>query len=231
MHFTLCVLILMLTSCTSFYNAFYTDPEKCLTEADQNNPFDVIIVPGYPSDSGNIHDFTAQRVVWAKYLLDHGYTNNIIFSGGAVYTPYVESIIMLEYAKQIGIDPNKMFAETKAKHTTENVYYSCLMADSLGFKRIAFATQPAQSSFMKPYRRKFKLDYGFLPVVSDSIQYFNFTFDENAAKKAFVLNFESIMDNESFFKRVNGTRGKAVKKDMKRRKKLKKELNKSEKKR
>ena len=63
---------------------------------------------------------------------------------------------LVNYKNLTVIKSEDVFVEMKAEHTTENLYYGCRMAEELGFKTIAFATQPAQSSFMKPFKRKFK---------------------------------------------------------------------------
>lgn len=217
-------LFIALSGCNLYYNAFYTDPEKCFPIAYKKGPYDVIIVPGFPSDSGKINGILAERLNWANFLYKNGYTKRIIFSGSAVYTPYVEAEIMRLYAMQLGIKSEDIFVETKAEHTTENLYYSCRMAEELGFKTIAFATQPAQSSFMKPFKRKFKLKVDMLPVLTDSIKKFSYTFDSINISKLFIKDFVSIEKKEGLIKRLNGTRGQTVKKEMRRVRKLKKRL-------
>ncbi len=215
-----------LSSCNLYYNAFYTDPEKCFPLACKKGPYDVIIVPGYPSDSGKINGILAERLNWANFLYKNGYTKRIIFSGSAVYTPYVEAEIMRLYALQLGIKSEDIFIETKAEHTTENLYYGCQMAKELGFETIAFATQPAQSSFMKPFKRKFKLNVDMLPVLTDSIKQFTYAFDSIKVSKLYIKDFVSIEKREGLIKRLNGTRGQTVKKEMRRVRKSKRRLNK-----
>ena len=161
--------LLMFSSCNAYYNLFYADPIKCFEFAKQKKPYDVIIIPGFPHDSGKVNSVLCQRLSWACYLYKNGYTKNIIFSGSAVHSPYVEAKIMRLLALNMGIKDEHIFIETKAEHTTENLYYSTILANKLGFNSIAFATQPAQASFMKPFKRKFKLQLDFLPVVTNCI--------------------------------------------------------------
>ena len=142
------VSLVALCSCNAYYNTFYTDPTKCFEIAKQKKPYDVIIVPGFPHDSGKVNMVLSQRIKWAFYLYKNGYTKNIIFSGAAVHSPYIEAEAMKLIALQTGIDSNHIFTEIKAKHTTENLYYASVMANNLGFKSIAFATEPAQCSFI-----------------------------------------------------------------------------------
>ncbi|MES2513052.1 MAG: YdcF family protein [Bacteroidota bacterium] len=213
--------ILLFSSCNAYYNAFYADPQKCFDVAKQKKPYDVIIVPGFPYDSGRVNMVLSERVKWANYLYKNGYTKNIIFSGGAVHSPYVESKVMKLLAIQTGIDAKHIFTETKAEHTTENLYYSSMMADSLGFKNIAFASEAAQCSFMKPFTRKFKLTVDFIPVILDSIVRLPTRLAPIADSLVLVNNFVSLKNRESKLKSLRGTRGHKVKIEMRRAKKLK----------
>jgi len=206
------ILLIALTGCKAYYNAFYTDPTKCFKIACSKKPYDVIIVPGFPHDSGTVNGILNERIKWTNYLYKNGYAKNIIFSGSAVHTPYIEAKIMRLLALQSGIKDENIFIETKAEHTTENLYYSCVLADELGFKTIGFATEPAQSSFMKPFRRKFKLKLDFVPVVTDSINSIPLKpIDESSA---FVSNFIPLKKREGALKSLLGTKGQRVKKEI-----------------
>ena len=85
------------------------------------------------------------RILWPKYLFENGITKNIIFSGAAVYNPYVEAKIMKMYAESLHIPSANIFIETQPEHYTENVYYSILMAKQMGFKNIAVTTDQYQA--------------------------------------------------------------------------------------
>ncbi len=65
--------------------------------------FDVVIVPGIPFRNGRWNDTMKGRVLWSYALYKSGIAKNIIYSGGAVYTPYYEARIMGLYALQLGI--------------------------------------------------------------------------------------------------------------------------------
>ena len=156
LKFTLLVISLILQSCQWYYKTFYTDPDKCFEQATKVKPYEVVIVPGFPSDSAKINKTLSDRIYWANYLYVNGYAKKIMFSGAAVHTPYVEARVMKEYALQMEIPEKDILLETKALHSTENLYYSYRDAQSLGYTKIAFATHPAQASFMKQFRRKFK---------------------------------------------------------------------------
>lgn len=112
-------------------------------------PFDAIIVPCYPYKStGRDTMLVNFRLYWAKELYDKGIAKNIIFSGAAVHTPYVEGTVMKLMAEALGIPAEHVFAETEALHTTSNARLGKKMAKQLGFKKIAMATDPYQFSYM-----------------------------------------------------------------------------------
>ena len=105
------------------------------------------------------------RIWWAKHLYDSGFTRNIIFSGSAVYSPFVESIAMKVIADSLGIPADHLFSETKAEHSTENIYYSWKMAKQLGFTKIALATDPFQSRMLRSFIRKYCPEVREIPIV------------------------------------------------------------------
>ncbi len=214
------VTLLTFSSCEAYYHLFYTNPSICFKEASLKKPYDVIIVPGFPHDSGKVNMILAERVKWAYYLYKNGYTKNIIFSGSAVHTPYIEAKVMRLLALQIGIKDEHIFMETKAEHTTENLYYSFVLAQNLGFNSIAFATEPAQASFMKPFKRKFKLKLDFLPVLTDSLLTLKIQLKPIDESSAFVLNFVPLNQREGVIKSLRGTRGHRVKKEIRKAKKI-----------
>jgi uncharacterized SAM-binding protein YcdF (DUF218 family) len=200
------------TSCV-----FFGPSEKKLYSlAEIKKPYDVIIVPGVPFDSvlGDWNFAMKGRVYWSAYLYEKGIAKNIIYSGAAVYTPYVEAEIMRMFGEQLGIPAEHIYVETKAEHSTENVYYSYYLAKNLGFEKIAIATDPFQAKMLKGYPGKIKLKIDFIPFVMDSLR----TMEKKSsikidAEKAKMKGFSSIADRQSRFKRIWGTLGKNVKRD------------------
>lgn len=212
----------LLTNCNAYYNLFYADPAKCFAEGVLKKPYDVIIVPGFPHDSGKVNLILAHRIKWAYFLYKNGFAKNIIFSGGAVHSPYVEAEVMRLFAIQLGIKKENIFTETKAEHTTENLYYSHVMAKELGFKTIAFATECAQASFMKPFKRKFKLDLDFLPVI-DTLIPLDISLIPLDESSAFKPGFIALKERESKLKSLRGTQGHRVKVAIRKAKKIKRQ--------
>jgi uncharacterized SAM-binding protein YcdF (DUF218 family) len=187
-------------------------PERDLVKAENVKPFDAIIVPGVPFKNGSWDSVMKARVIWSYILYKDGYTKNVIYSGSSVYSPYYEGIIMGLYAEQLGIPRSHIFYETQAQHSTENIYYSYLLAKKQGFKSIALATDPFQSSMLRSFTRKrFETQVYHLPFVTDTLERYNYlnpTIDPAPAKCA---DFVSITRRENFFQRLRGTMGKDIK--------------------
>jgi hypothetical protein len=207
---TLVVLTLTLSGCT-----FSRYANKSYEYAEKMKPFDAIIVPGLPYDGENTSSVLEMRMLWAKYLYDYGFTRNIIFSGSAVYTPFVESIAMKVMSDSMGIPSNFTFSETEAEHSTENVYYSWKMAQGLGFKKVALATDPFQAVMLRSFVRKHTPGVEIVPVVFDKIDMDNFSLPQIDTTSSFRRDFVSIKEREGFFERLRYTLGKRVKEEKK----------------
>ena len=199
----LVIAIVSIASCGSTRKAFINTQSQM--------PFDAIIVPGVPFDTA-WSDIMRLRVLWSYHLYNQGYAKNIIYTGSAVYSPYVESRIMAEYAKKLGIPSENIFTEEQAEHSTENIFYSYYMAKDLGFENIAVATDPFQSKMVKSFAKRKKLDVAYVPVIFDTIHAYyndvNISIDPTWAE---VENFVSLPERESFWKRFAGTMGKNLK--------------------
>lgn len=180
--------------------------DKALTHA----PYDAIIVPGYPFEGNNWHDIMRTRVYWSKYLLEKGYATHVIYSGSAVYSPYIESVVMKLYAIGLGIPANKIFTETRAEHSTENLIYSYRLARAQGFKKIALATDPIQSVLLMKFAEDKVADLQFLPIrynLLDSVYQKDPLIDPSTA---YVDNFIALPEREGFFERLRGTMGEGI---------------------
>ena len=201
---------LLLTHC-SFKHYAKKSYEKAVVE----KPFDVIIVPGVPYEKENTTSVMKMRIFWAKQLYDSGFTKNIIFSGSAVYSAYVEGIAMKVIADSLGIPPDHTFSETKAEHSSENVYYSWKMAKEMGFQKIALATDPFQSRLLRSFTKKYCPGVKAIPIVFDRLQVDDSPMPVIDVTAAFRNDFVSIKDRESFWQRFRGTLGLRVKDEVK----------------
>ena len=186
-------------------------PRKAFAMAARFKPFDAIIVPGVPFVNGRWDSVMKARVLWACELYRCGYAKNIIFSGAAVYSPYKEAVIMGLYAQALGVPADVMYYDTLARHSTENVYYSYLLAKKLGFKTLALATDPFQSIMLRSFTRKrFESPIYHIPFVTDSLKEFNKTNPVIDPQPAHVSEFTSIVEKESLRSRLRGTFGKDI---------------------
>ncbi len=169
-------------------------------------PYDVVIVPGIAYDTlkQQTNGFNA-RIIWAKTLFDRGVTKNIIFSGAACYSPYVEGQTMKLIAEAMGVPAAHVFAETKAEHGKENVYYSYLLAQKLGFKKVALAADPYQAFFLEGFIQTNLPEMGILPIAVDSLKKLYLPLPAIDASPAFVKDFVPLNKRESFGTRIKHT--------------------------
>lgn len=203
-------LLLLLNGCV------ITNPAKYYAAAEAKKPYDAVIVPGVPFN-GVAWDSTMKlRVHWAVHLYEQGITRNIIFSGGAVYTPYVEANIMSLYAQQLGVPADRCHLDPLAEHSTENLFYGWYKGRELGFTRMAVATDIFQSKMTKSFGKKMKRRLGavidIIPVVWDTrkgpLNLSDPVIDPASARVHGT--FISILEREKFWKRFRGTIGKNV---------------------
>lgn len=195
---------------TLSYCSFKRFAKNSYAEAKKEKPFDAIVVPGVPFEKKEISTTMKMRILWAKHLYDSGYTKNIIFSGSAVYTPFVEALAMKQIADSLGVPAEHLYAEVKAEHSTENAYYGWKMAKEAGFKKVALASDPFQAALLKRFTKKYCPGMKIIALVPGSIEMETKipTVDTLAFHKK---DFVSIKDRESFWQRFRGTRGKRVK--------------------
>ncbi|MCB0698870.1 MAG: YdcF family protein [Chitinophagales bacterium] len=199
------VVTIFLVGCISLKRG----PNKAYNQVKEHNlTFDAIIVPGIPYDGKNWDTVMKARVIWSWILYKNGVTKNIIYSGSAVYSPYYESKVMGLYAEQLGIPKEHIFYDTIAKHSTENVFYSYLVAKQNGFKRIALTTDPFQSALLQGYTRtKMSTPVYHMPFVIDSLKVYNNITPSIDPEPARKKDFVSITNQEPAFKRFMGTMG------------------------
>ncbi|HRO43992.1 MAG TPA: YdcF family protein [Flavipsychrobacter sp.] len=186
-------------------------PQTALNNASNMKAFDAVIIPGIPFKNGSWDSIMKARVLWSYILYKNGYVKNIIYSGGAVYSPYKEAVIMGLYAQALGIPKENIFYDTTARHSTENVYYSYLIAKEKGFKSLALATDPFQSFMLRGFTRKrFGTPIYHVPFVIDSLKAYAWLNPSINPEPAQVENFVSITEEEGMFKRFRGTMGRDI---------------------
>jgi uncharacterized SAM-binding protein YcdF (DUF218 family) len=172
--------------------------------------YDVIIVPGVPYNDAYWTKILLGRIYWSNYLYKNGIAKNIIYSGSAVYTPYIESKIMAMYGKELGIPEENIFVETNAEHSVENIYNSYQIAKEMGFTKIALATDPFQSRMMKGPSKRMNVEIDFIPFSFDILETMEINELDIDEEKAYVEDFVSLEERENFFERLKGTIGKNI---------------------
>ncbi|HOZ96911.1 MAG TPA: YdcF family protein [Niabella sp.] len=199
------LLLVCLQACISYRER----PTKLFTEVVQHEEsFDAGIVPGVPFKNGQWDSIMKGRVLWAVNLYQKGIIRNIIFSGGAVYSPYFEAKIMSLYAQEMGVPVSCLFSEIRVEHSTENIYYSYELARQQGFKSIALVTDPFQSSLTKRFtRRRFATHIQHIPFMVDTIRKLNHVEYAIDPSSAYAPNFKSLTERENGWKRFRGTLG------------------------
>jgi hypothetical protein len=107
-------------------------------------PFDVVIVPGCPSEEdGSLSRCQMARAVWAARLWEAGWATHFITSGSAVHSPYVEADALAAALTELGVPADRIYLERNALHTDENMVYSMAIARRLGFRSLAVASNSA----------------------------------------------------------------------------------------
>lgn len=206
------MVLMLYSSCMMLQsNGIYKQEKK-------NGAFDAVIIPGVPYQDSAFLNVMNLRVRWAEYLYKNGMTKHIIFSGSAVYTPYVEAYVMGLMAKKLGLPDSIIFYETKAEHSTENLYYGYHLAQSLGFKRIAVASDPMQTYLLSQSNEQFKItDIHFMPMSRDFMKSTRglAPIEVDASSLRINEGFVALPDRKNSRQRFRGTLGNGVRKAMK----------------
>lgn len=203
----------------AFFNFFLTaswvfNQKKYLNKARENGPFDAVIVPGIPFKNGEWSKIMELRIGWSKYLYEEGITKHIIFSGGTCYTPFNEAKVMKAYGIAIGIPEDAIIIETQAEHSVENVFNSYLIAREKGWTKLALATDPFQSSQMKPMlrdmKRKKNQQIDLIPAYLKLFKTLEHPKPKLDLSHLEEDSFVPLTEKESFGTRLKGTMGQNI---------------------
>ncbi len=201
--------VLLLTSC--FFLG--PTPRKRLKHAESIKPIDVVIVPGLPLYHGKIDTLLKSRILWSHYLYKKGIVKNILYSGNAVYTRWIEGSSMALFANQLGINNEHILIDTIAEHSTENLFYGYHQAKQMGYKTIAIATDPFQCAMLHKFAKKnFNENIYFIPIVYDSIKSMMGINSEIDTTLTVKKNFVPITERMNYKNRLKGTAGKNINK-------------------
>jgi hypothetical protein len=182
-----------------------------ISNKSKNLCYDIIFVPGVPINDKKWGRSLKTRMHWSKYLFEQGIAKNVMYSGGAVHTPYVEAEVMKLYGEAIGISKEHIYTEILAKHSTENVYYCYKKARKLGFLTFAIASDWLQTKTLHIFAH-YKVDpnIGTLPMTKAFLKVMEPLMTDPVIdyREAFVKDFIPIKDREDFWKRFKGTQGR-----------------------
>ena len=207
--FFLCSIImaLSLSSCLLFQPSAKKLTRRALTAHAQ---YDAVIVPGVPFNAPKWDMTMEMRVMWGVHLYKRGLTKKIIMSGSSVYSPYVEAQIMKLYAIEMGVPEEDIIVESKAQHSTENVWYSYKLAKSMGYETIALSTDPFQTRMVYRFGKRRLKHLKYLPVIFDTLR----TLPRDSLSIKYephkLKNFKPITETQSLWYRLMGTMGKHI---------------------
>lgn len=176
------------------------NPEKIIrrefSATEAHKPYDLLIVPGYPyhPDSG-WHPIMKTRLLWSVYLMKNGFAKRVMYSGGAVYTPYSEGKIMALFAEKLGVPPEQILTEDYAEYSVQNVYNARQIAKEKNWNNIAVATDFSQSLRFIQFRRYSRIKYDILPLLPGKID-LRIPEPKIEYRKAFKHNFVSITERK-----------------------------------
>lgn len=211
MHKKLIILLISLI-CFSDCSLFVPSTRKLNKRSLKKYPqYDAVIVPGVPFNEPEWDKPMLMRVVWAVHLYKRGFTKNIIMSGGAVYTPYVEAKIMKQYAIALGVPEDHVFVEDKAEHSTENVWYGFKLAKKLGFENVALCSDPFQTRLLHRFAKKRVKGLEFLPTILDTLRTLSHATPVIEYKHLKLdSTFIPLPQRESKWRRLKGTQGRNI---------------------
>ena len=109
--------------------------------------------------------------------------------------------------------PDIEVPEIKAEHSTENIYYSYRLALKLGFKSMAFASDPVQTKMLRKFTHtRVHPDIALIPVVYDIVNELDLRTNEPIidAQQAYVKGFTALKERENMRQRMKGTSGTRI---------------------
>ncbi|KHD35372.1 hypothetical protein NL50_13760 [Clostridium acetobutylicum] len=135
---------------------FYKSPITKL----RRDSFDVIIILGFPDlQNGKPSPIMRERVIKAVELFNKGYANKIICSGGGVYNKYIESDVMANFAKSLGIPNGCLIKEDKSRNTYQNIQNSIKIMENKHWSSAIVVTSPWHLRRSNYFLSKFNIAY------------------------------------------------------------------------
>ena len=109
----------------------------------QQKQFDVILVLGNPAkDDGSIAPLAESRVLEGIRQYRAGVAPRLLMTGGAVQNQFVESQVMLEFARSQGVPASALLAEGESRNTIQNAFYSYKIMQAHDWTSALVVTSP-----------------------------------------------------------------------------------------
>jgi uncharacterized SAM-binding protein YcdF (DUF218 family) len=109
----------------------------------QRTQFDVILVLGNPAaENGSITPLAKSRVLEGIRQYRAGVAPRLMMTGGAVRNKFIESQVMLRFARSQGVPESALFAEEDSRNTIQNAYYSYRIMQAEGWTSALVVTSP-----------------------------------------------------------------------------------------
>ncbi|PIQ89394.1 MAG: hypothetical protein COV72_03365 [Candidatus Omnitrophica bacterium CG11_big_fil_rev_8_21_14_0_20_42_13] len=151
----------------------------------------IVVFAGGVGESGQPGQGYEERVNYAVELYKRGFSDNIIFSSGAVST-FPEPYVMKALAVSLGVPEDKIILEDKAASTYENVKFTDKILDANNWRRIILISSPYH---MRRVSLVFKKVAGTKKVIyspSQSQFYSRLDFDAKGKKILSKITFRQI---------------------------------------
>jgi hypothetical protein len=139
----LCPVDSMIDSYPGQYPNQPNDPQP-LASACITAKHDVIVVLGCPNDeTGAPSACQIARADIAVALMEAGFGDRFITTGGAVYNEWVEAETLRDLLVERGVSPDRITPEPLAEHTDENIYFSTRIMEEQGLaSAVVVSDQP-----------------------------------------------------------------------------------------
>ena len=134
------------------------------TETWQLKHSDVIVVLGCSANKdGTPGSMMRARVLSAVKLFKEGWAPQIMFTGSAAHTQFVEANVMAGLAKSEGVPADKIILETKARNTAENAFFSYQLMKERGLNSAVIVTSPEHLLRSNVFFSRYPIDYCMSP--------------------------------------------------------------------
>jgi uncharacterized SAM-binding protein YcdF (DUF218 family) len=131
--------ILTATAVTCILIMYFSIPMSDTPQAQ----FDVILVLGNPAaDNGSIAPLAKSRVLEGIRQYHAGVAPRIMMTGGAVRNQFVESQVMMQFARSQGVPASALYTEEDSRNTIQNAYYSYRILQANGWTSALVVTSP-----------------------------------------------------------------------------------------